>query len=101
MGWRALCVSGGADVAKHRACRNAVANVDVSGVGIEMDVVVDAPAFTDYRDSLATEVVLTNLVDVTAGGGENRCATWCEDVLAFVMPSIAPRRLPGIGNPIL
>src|SRR5829696_3531722 len=98
MRWRALCVSSRADVAEDRASGHTIADFDSLCVRIEMCVVVNATALTDYRNGLTAEAVVANVVDVPAGGGKNRCAARSEDVLSFMPAVCAARRLPRVCN---
>src|SRR5215213_8309729 len=98
MRWRALRVSGSTNVAKYRASRHTIPDFDSLCVRIEMCIVVNTTALTDYRNGLTAEAVVANVVDVPAGGGKNRCAARSEDVLSFMPAVCAARRLPRVCN---
>ena len=93
-----MCVPGCADVTEDGSRGDAIAHMDISSVRIEMGVVVNARALADYRNGLAAEVVLANLVDEAPGSGEDGSSATREDVLTFVTASGATRRTPSVGD---
>src|SRR5687768_10089637 len=95
---RALCVSGRADVTEHGASGDAIAFLESGRILIEMRVVVNTTTGADHGNGLAAETVLTDVVDKTAGGGEDRSALWREDVLAFVAATGTAWRAPCVGD---
>src|ERR1041385_9494993 len=98
---RALRISRGADVSEHCARRHAIADLNSSRVRIKVCVVINATSFTDHGNRLSAKIVLTDVVDVPAGRGKNRCAAWREDVLTFMLTSVAAGSLPRICNLLL
>jgi hypothetical protein len=68
MRWRALRVSSCADKAEHRSRRDGIADFETRSVRIEVCVVINTAARADHRNGLATEIILTDLVDVSRGG---------------------------------
>src|SRR5215212_3971736 len=98
---RALRVSGSTDKAEHGPRCYRITNCQSRGVRIEMRVVINAAAGADHRNCLATETVLTDVVDKAPGRGEYRRTFGSKNVLPLVQAGGATRRVPGVGNPSL
>ena len=98
MRWCALRITRRTNVTENRARRNSITDFEPGRITIEMRVVVNATAGTDYRNRLAAEIVLADFEDVAVGSRKNRSSSWREDVLTFMQPSCAARRVPGVGK---
>src|SRR5256885_12577678 len=98
MWWRALRVSGRADITEHGACCYPIADRETWCVRVEMCVVVDSATRSDDRNCLTAKIVFADVVDEAAGCGEHGRALRGEDVLTFMQTISAPRRVPRVGN---
>src|SRR5215207_8141141 len=95
---RALCISSGSDVAQHGASGNPIAYFQTRSVGVEMCVVVNAPARTDHRHGLTAETIQPDLENVTIRRGKYRCSLRCENVLTFMTAVYSAWSLPRVGD---
>lgn len=87
-------VSGRADVAEYGAWGDVCADCGGRRIGVEVRVVVGAPARAEDIDGVAAERIFSHTHDITGGGREDGRAAPGENVLTFVAAVARTRRVP-------